>query len=213
MCTCFAVSVQLQCDRRQIKATIGEELTIDCSYDTRYRYNRKYWCRGSSRKTCEVLSDSVKTQSKHFRILHYRSRRLFVEIRALRLEDTGVYWVGINTDYADIMVSVDIEVTEGKNHTRYTQPLLWTRLKDPNLCPPCLCHSARLQTWPLALGPSGTYVLGGPSDSALWLHPGKQCGLRLVPAHPAAERTSPQPGWLWPTSGLCQCGRRQPFLL
>ena len=127
MCTCFAVSVQLQCDRRQIKTTIGEELTITCSYDTRYRYYRKYWCRGSSRKTCEVLSDSdntVKTESKRYRIFDYKSRTLFVEIRALRMEDTGVYWVGINKHYADIMVSVDIEVTEGKNHTRYTQPLL-----------------------------------------------------------------------------------------
>ena len=123
MCTCFTVSVQLQCDRRQIKATIGEELTMACSYDPMYRYNTKYWCRGSSRNTCEVLSDSDKTESKRFRILHHRSG-LFVEIRALQLEDTGVYWVGIDKPYADIMVLVEIEVTEGKNPTRNTQPLV-----------------------------------------------------------------------------------------
>ncbi|CAL8275413.1 unnamed protein product [Boreogadus saida] len=120
----ITVSVQLQCDRRQIKATIGEELTMACSYDQMYRYNKKYWCRGSSRRTCDVLSDSdniVKTESKRFRILHYKSRRLFVEIRALRLEDTGVYWVGIEKPYADIMVSVDMEVTQ----VPVSKPDLW----------------------------------------------------------------------------------------
>ena len=131
MCTCFAASVQLQCDKTQIKATIEEELTIACSYAPMYRYFKKYWCRGSSRKTCEVVSDTentVNTESTRFRLLQYRSM-LYVEIRALRLEDTGVYWVGIDKPYADIMFLINVEVTEGKNHTRYTPPLL----HDPNL--------------------------------------------------------------------------------
>ncbi|XP_059924180.1 uncharacterized protein LOC132469777 isoform X1 [Gadus macrocephalus] len=129
----ITVSVQLQCDRRQIKATIGEELTMACSYDQMYRYNKKYWCRGSSRRTCDVLSDSdniVKTESKRFRILHYTSRRLFVEIRALRLEDTGVYWVGIEKPYADIMVSVDMEVTE----VPVSKPDLWPLVPLAHTC-------------------------------------------------------------------------------
>lgn len=40
---------------------------------------------------------------------------LFVKVRDLQFEDSGVYWVGIDKMYADIMASVNVVITEGKN--------------------------------------------------------------------------------------------------
>lgn len=42
-------------------------------------------------------------------------RGLFVKVTGLHLEDTGVYWVGIDKINADIMTQVKVVVTEGEN--------------------------------------------------------------------------------------------------
>lgn len=40
-------------------------------------------------------------------------RGLFVKVRELRFDDAGVYWVGIDKIYADIMTWIKVVVTEG----------------------------------------------------------------------------------------------------
>lgn len=49
-------------------------------------------------------------------------QRLFVKVTGLHLEDTGVYWVGIDKRHADIMTQVKVVVTEGENKT--SQPYI-----------------------------------------------------------------------------------------
>lgn len=53
-----------------------------------------------------------------------RRRGLFVKVTGLHLEDTGVYWVGIDKINADIMTQVKVVVTEGENTLTLTLKLL-----------------------------------------------------------------------------------------
>lgn len=114
----FIATLQLECDRAQITAHIGGEFILTCKYDTnRFLYNKKYWCQGETRDTCEILVDSEgRTRSRkthRSRIVDARQRGLFVKVRDLRFDDAGMYWVGIDKIYADIMTSIKVVVTEG----------------------------------------------------------------------------------------------------
>lgn len=116
---CFLLaSLPLQCGKTQIKASVGDEFTLVCSYNTkRFLFSKKYWCRGEHRSTCEILMDSegiAKTKARHrSHIIDAGRRGLVVKITNLQLDDTGVYWVGIDKIYADVMASIHVEVTEG----------------------------------------------------------------------------------------------------
>lgn len=115
-------SLQLQCDQEQITAHIGGDFILICKYDTRqFLYSKKYWCQGDSRSTCQILVDSegrAKTKNTHrSEIIDARRRGLFVKVSGLQFDDTGVFWVGIDKAYADIMTRVKVVITEGKNKT------------------------------------------------------------------------------------------------
>ncbi|XP_070694942.1 uncharacterized protein [Pempheris klunzingeri] len=113
-------SLQLQCDKKQITAHIGGEFILTCKYDTtHFLYNKKYWCRGDSKSTCEILvhSEGGAKNSHRSHIVDIRKRGLYVKVTNLQLDDTGVYWVGIDKIYADIMTAVNVVITEGKNKT------------------------------------------------------------------------------------------------
>uniref|UniRef100_A0A8C2YXS4 Immunoglobulin V-set domain-containing protein n=1 Tax=Cyclopterus lumpus TaxID=8103 RepID=A0A8C2YXS4_CYCLU len=89
---------------------IGGELNLICRYDTnRFLYSKKYWCRGNSRSTCTILLDSEsKTQNTdRSYILDARRRGLILKVTNLQFEDSGDYWVGIDTISADTMTSVN----------------------------------------------------------------------------------------------------------
>uniref|UniRef100_A0A452J225 Ig-like domain-containing protein n=1 Tax=Gopherus agassizii TaxID=38772 RepID=A0A452J225_9SAUR len=98
----------------------GMSTTITCSYDRRkYMFNRKYWCRGGSRSSCDVLGDTenfVKSEYKG-RVLLLDNRRgyFLVTMHQLVEEDSGMYWCGIQRPYADMMTAVKLTVTEGKD--------------------------------------------------------------------------------------------------
>ncbi|XP_034083566.1 zinc finger protein 239-like isoform X2 [Gymnodraco acuticeps] len=140
-----SASLQLQCDKKQITAPLGSDFLLSCSYENQLLSN-KYWCRGESRRTCEVLVDSEgKTRSTRVHIVDARSRGLFVRVLDLQKGDSGVYWVGIDRPYADIMTSVRVVVTEGENtHCRWRGFNI--ELTGITMKPPCpVCQSADAQ--------------------------------------------------------------------
>ncbi|XP_051805153.1 uncharacterized protein LOC110951913 [Acanthochromis polyacanthus] len=133
----FHASLQLQCDKGDIRAHIGGEFILICTYDTnQFLYSKKYWCRGDSRNTCEILVDSksaAKTKNTHrTQIIDARTRGLFVKVTNLQFDDSGVYWVGIDKIYADIMTSVSVVVTQ----VPVSKPRLWplSSLADRSTC-------------------------------------------------------------------------------
>eukprot|EP00066_Takifugu_rubripes_P011827 XP_011601093.1 PREDICTED: uncharacterized protein LOC105416302 [Takifugu rubripes] len=117
--------VQLQCDPQKITAHIGGEFVIFCKYNTNnFLYSKKYWCQGESRLTCEILVDSdfpARSKTGRAYIGDLGRRGLFVKVTGLHLEDTGVYWVGIDKINADIMTQVKVVVTE----VPVSKPRLW----------------------------------------------------------------------------------------
>lgn len=102
-------------------AHIGGEFVIFCKYDANhFLYSKKYWCQGESRHTCTILVDSdfpARSKTGRSYIGDLGQRGLFVKVTGLHLEDTGVYWVGIDTMQADIMTQVKVVVTDGENKT------------------------------------------------------------------------------------------------
>uniref|UniRef100_A0A3Q2ZRH2 Immunoglobulin V-set domain-containing protein n=1 Tax=Kryptolebias marmoratus TaxID=37003 RepID=A0A3Q2ZRH2_KRYMA len=110
-CRCF-----LQCDKKKITAHIGEEFVLVCKYDSsRYLVSKKYWCRGSSRNSCQILMDTDGiAKSAKSQIFDNNRNGLFVKVTNLQIEDSDVYWIGIDKIYSDIMVSVNLVVTKGK---------------------------------------------------------------------------------------------------
>uniref|UniRef100_A0A8C7YTE8 Immunoglobulin V-set domain-containing protein n=1 Tax=Oryzias sinensis TaxID=183150 RepID=A0A8C7YTE8_9TELE len=81
-----------------------------------FYFSKKYWCRGPSRGSCEILVDSegvAKTKYTHRSVVVQVKRGIFVKVTNLQIDDSGVYWVGIDKPYSDIMVPVTLNVTQG----------------------------------------------------------------------------------------------------
>lgn len=117
----FLATIQLSCDPAHITAHVGGEFILWCKSDTNhFLFSKKYWCRGESHSTCEILVDSeghAESRVTHRSyVVDARRRGLFVKVKNLQFDDTGVYWVGIDKIYANIMTSVKVVVTEGMCH-------------------------------------------------------------------------------------------------
>ncbi|KAI3357747.1 hypothetical protein L3Q82_016152 [Scortum barcoo] len=107
-----------------ITAHIGGKFVLVCTYETKgFLYNKKYWCRGDSRNTCEILvdSDGVTKNTRRAQIMDNGRRGLFVIVSDLQFDDAGVYWVGIDKIYADIMTKINVVITE----VPVSKPRLW----------------------------------------------------------------------------------------
>ncbi|KAI4896714.1 hypothetical protein NFI96_032880 [Prochilodus magdalenae] len=124
-CCFLPVSAQLQCDRPIIRTTVGETFNVACTYNSQYRFSKKYWCLGESRGTCEILMDTdgfTKAELKNRAwITDAVYRGLHVLMTGLQLRDSGVYWVGIDKIYSDIMFKIHVEVKE----EAVSRPKVW----------------------------------------------------------------------------------------
>ncbi|XP_032413664.1 uncharacterized protein LOC116716843 [Xiphophorus hellerii] len=130
-------SLQLQCDKREIRAHIGGEFIIVCRYESKFLFSNKYWCRGPSRYSCDILQDTdgvAKPKNKNRLSIFDLPRhvKLMVKVTNLQIEDSDVYWIGIEKINADIMMSVKVTVTQ----VPVSKPRLWplTPLADGATC-------------------------------------------------------------------------------
>ncbi|KAM3617312.1 uncharacterized protein V6R79_004658 [Siganus canaliculatus] len=117
----FHGSLQLQCDKRQVTAHVGGEFIVICKYEYRYLYSKKYWCKGDSRSTCVILVDSEGKNAQRFSLVDAGRGGLIVKGVGLQMADAGMYWIGIDKIYADIMTSVKVVITE----VPVSKPRLW----------------------------------------------------------------------------------------
>uniref|UniRef100_A0A8C1TNI3 Immunoglobulin domain-containing protein n=1 Tax=Cyprinus carpio TaxID=7962 RepID=A0A8C1TNI3_CYPCA len=145
--------VQFQCDKTKIQATIGSTLTITCTYKTtQYRFNKKYWCAGDSRSSCEVLMDTDGFTHAEYRtraqIIDRVSRGLIVYIRDLKLDDSGIYWIAIDKIYSDIMTRIQVTVTkelDTQTTLSCTNPLISISIVQTSL------KTVSFSAWPLMM--------------------------------------------------------------
>uniref|UniRef100_A0A4W5LBY3 Ig-like domain-containing protein n=1 Tax=Hucho hucho TaxID=62062 RepID=A0A4W5LBY3_9TELE len=141
-------SVQLQCDKTVIQANVGSGFNLVCQYQTnKYLFSKKYWCRGESRSTCVILMDSDHLTNGELRhrsqIIDAQRRGLVIIMTELKLDDTGVYWVGIDKIYADIMTSINLIVT----FVAVSKPMVWPPSSMGDTCwgQPVTVHCASAQ--------------------------------------------------------------------
>lgn len=141
-------SFQLQCRPQTITAHLGRDFVITCTYDTnQFLYSKKYWCRGESRSTCEILVDSddiVRSKTGRVFVEDLRRRGLFVKVTGLQFEDAGVFWVGIDKIHADVMTPIKVIITEGENETSQLNIILhfWSATQEKKVMVMCLCASS-----------------------------------------------------------------------
>ncbi|XP_062420339.1 uncharacterized protein LOC119223492 [Pungitius pungitius] len=130
----FTESLQLQCDKKHITQHVGGEINLICYYDHRFRYSKKYWCKGNSGNTCTILVDTnSKTDATHRSFIAEEGRGLLrVKVKDLTLDDGGVYWVAIDKMYADVMTSVNVVITEVPVSKPMLRPL--SSLEDGSTC-------------------------------------------------------------------------------
>ncbi|XP_034978100.2 CMRF35-like molecule 8 [Zootoca vivipara] len=119
---CFTAFIQKNTEEI---ATEGTSTTITCFYDMEYRFDNKYWCRGSSRTSCDILG-----QTKKFAKWNHKSRLtlldnskgvFWVTMHQLTEDDSGTYWCGIDRPFTDIMTSVKLKVNKAPTTRHYVQ--------------------------------------------------------------------------------------------
>ncbi|XP_053492999.1 polymeric immunoglobulin receptor-like isoform X2 [Ictalurus furcatus] len=110
-------------DSKKVTGYSGGGVLIKCKYYTKYRENQKYFCKGS----VPGCSDQIKTGAKNEWINSGRfslfddtkSAEFSVKIRELTVEDTGMYYCGVNLPWEnDIYTPVDLKVKEGGSVSR-----------------------------------------------------------------------------------------------
>ncbi|XP_044288021.1 CMRF35-like molecule 5 [Varanus komodoensis] len=100
---------------KEESAIEGKSTTVRCTYDiNRYRFSKKYWCRGSSRTSCDVLGDTEKFVKWNYKnklsLWDFRRGIFVVTMKQLTTDDSGTYWCGIDRPFADIMIAVELKV-------------------------------------------------------------------------------------------------------
>ncbi|XP_014910545.1 uncharacterized protein LOC106961370 isoform X2 [Poecilia latipinna] len=129
-------TLQLHCNKRDIRAYIGGEFTIICTYQSKFLFSKKYWCRGRFQYNCDILLDTdgvAKPKNKNrLSISDVQRYNIFVKVTNLQIEDSDVYWIGIEKMNADIMTSIKVTVTL----VPVSKPRLWplTPLTDSPTC-------------------------------------------------------------------------------
>nr|XP_028591601.1 CMRF35-like molecule 8 [Podarcis muralis] len=110
---CFTAFIQKNTEEI---ATEGRSTTITCFYDMEYRFDNKYWCRGSSRTSCDILGETKKfvkwNYENRLTLLDNRKGVFWVTMHQLTEDDSGTYWCGIERPFADIMTSVKLKVNK-----------------------------------------------------------------------------------------------------
>ncbi|CAI5765963.1 CMRF35-like molecule 1 isoform X1 [Podarcis lilfordi] len=100
---------------KALSGFLGRSLSVRCRYDVVSRKYVKYWCKGSSWSSCEIVvrttgSEEERTASRVF-IKENHSRLEFrVRLENLTQEDAGIYWCGIQRTGSDYGFPVNITV-------------------------------------------------------------------------------------------------------
>ncbi|KAI5616345.1 polymeric immunoglobulin receptor-like [Silurus asotus] len=119
----------------RVKAPLGGNATIHCSYDRGYENNPKYFSKGQQ-KTELVRLDRKVTWSRDWRFSledDLETRVFTVTMRNLIVDDAGVYWCGVDTWLSDIQTEVNLDVVQHvvDNVTTQNDTEIWQSTTEP----------------------------------------------------------------------------------
>ncbi|KAF4078839.1 hypothetical protein AMELA_G00186150 [Ameiurus melas] len=100
----------------------GGRVLIKCNYNTEYRKNQKYFCKGSGRSCSEQIKIGAKNEWIHsgrFSLFDDTNLpKIRVQIRQLTVEDTGTYRCGVDQVGKDIYTPVELKVKEDLSYEK-----------------------------------------------------------------------------------------------
>ncbi|XP_021033056.1 CMRF35-like molecule 5 [Mus caroli] len=90
-------------------------VTVQCRYDSGWKYYKKYWCQGAHQKSCEILVETDKSEQlvKKNRVSIRDDQTDFiftVTMEDLRMIDAGIYWCGITKVGQDLFFRVNVNI-------------------------------------------------------------------------------------------------------
>eukprot|EP00062_Callorhinchus_milii_P014186 gi/632963298/ref/XP_007897802.1/ PREDICTED: CMRF35-like molecule 5 [Callorhinchus milii] len=100
---------------QSVTGVVGRAITIDCHYQKQwYRNNKKYWCWGYYRDSCQVVIDTKANNGRRgrFSITDNRDGVFTVTMENLTTGDAGWYNCGIEIPVFDPMFGVELHVSE-----------------------------------------------------------------------------------------------------
>ncbi|CAI5765964.1 CMRF35-like molecule 1 isoform X1 [Podarcis lilfordi] len=100
---------------KALSGFLGRSLSVRCRYDAGFRKYVKYWCKGSSWSSCEIVvrttgSEEERTASRLFIKDNHSRLEFTVRLENLTQEDAGIYWCGIERAGSDYGFPVNITV-------------------------------------------------------------------------------------------------------
>ncbi|XP_058258708.1 polymeric immunoglobulin receptor-like [Hemibagrus wyckioides] len=100
---------------KEVTGYSGGGVLIKCKYDTEYRQNTKYFCKGSWPGCSDQIMTEVKNQwvnSGRFSLYDdTKSAEFWVMIRELTIQDTGTYQCGVDIkSWTDIYTTVELNI-------------------------------------------------------------------------------------------------------
>ncbi|KAI4895889.1 hypothetical protein NFI96_001615 [Prochilodus magdalenae] len=141
----------------------GHSVQIRCSYESGYKTNMKYLCRGAcstlpwGKKDIPVQSGST-AKDQRFSLDDHTAARVFtITITDLRSEDGGTYWCGIQrpNPLSDIYTEVLLAVNLGPPPSDPRPPVSYS---TQSTCPPTLAPTAGVSAVTTVTGRRGHSV-------------------------------------------------------
>nr|XP_004655784.2 CMRF35-like molecule 9 isoform X1 [Jaculus jaculus] len=105
---------------KEISGFEGDTVSLKCTYETKLRKHRKYWCRQVglvvSRCSGTIYTRDEQEVGQGRTSIHDRRQELSVTVtmRSLTLQDAGIYWCGIDRLGFDDGFQVKLTVFPGK---------------------------------------------------------------------------------------------------
>ncbi|KAK7805350.1 hypothetical protein U0070_027189 [Myodes glareolus] len=129
-------------------------LTVRCRYHSKWKTNKKHWCRGTDWSKCEI---PVKTDMEQLMKKDRVSTRddqtdfvITVTMEELRISDAGVYWCGIQKQAYDptFKVNVNIDPVMMLDRAIWVKNVAETKVKrEPILVAPQACPYLAFEGW------------------------------------------------------------------
>nr|XP_015197682.1 PREDICTED: CMRF35-like molecule 8 isoform X2 [Lepisosteus oculatus] len=99
---------------RRVNGSEGESVEIKCNYPDGYQYKKKYWCRHPCGNKDVLIktgkTDTVVSVGRFSLFDNVSSRTFTVTMSRLTLQDTGVYYCGLEQWGTDRLSKIDLRV-------------------------------------------------------------------------------------------------------
>ncbi|XP_028999903.1 CMRF35-like molecule 7 [Betta splendens] len=112
----FFVKELWETEAVSVTGEVEDEVTVTCSHSNAF-YNIKYFCKGDCGNEKDVLiSTREKSSSDGKYSIRDEGNTFYVTIHRLTMDDSGIYWCGIERYGVDTYNEVVLEVKEGNKN-------------------------------------------------------------------------------------------------